>query len=286
MTPLERIHSPLGRLSATFAPEANCVCASLTHEGAELLGLRNGLDGYVEKGSTMGIPLLHPWANRIDAQIDSPLVKLDANALPIHGVLPAALRWEAETSGHVLSARLEFAGDDLLAVFPYPHELGLEARLDDDALTLTTTLTPHAAEVPVSFGYHPYFVLPGVARADWRLELPERRHTVLDERGLPAAAGEREPAEAGPLGDRTFDDGYDELGDPPRFALEGGGRRIEVEFLAGYPIAQVYAPAGQELIAFEPMTAPVDALVSGDRLVRATPEMPYRASFRVRCTSS
>jgi len=134
----------------------------------------------------------------------------------------------------------------------------------------------------VSFGYHPYFVLAGVERAAWRLELPARRHTVLDDRGLPAADGDREESEAGPLGERTFDDGYDEL-DPARFALEGGGRRIEVEFLEGYPIAQVYAPAGQDLVAFEPMTAPVNALATGDRLPRATPERPYRASFRVRC---
>ena len=48
------------------------------------------------------------------------------------------------------------------------------------------------------------------------------------------------------------------------FALEGGGRRIEVEFEAGYPVAQVYAPPGEDYVCFEPMTAPIDALVSGD----------------------
>jgi len=102
MTRLERIHSPSGRLSATFAPDANCVCSSLTCDGVELLGQRNGLDAYVAKGSTMGIPLLHPWANRLDRPIDSPLVKHDANGLPIHGVLAAALHWDARSDGDAL----------------------------------------------------------------------------------------------------------------------------------------------------------------------------------------
>src|SRR3954467_13185680 len=158
MTTVIRLDSPDGGVTATFAPEANCVCSSLTAGGVELLGQRNGLDAYVEKGSTMGIPLLHPWANRLDERIDSPLVKHDANGRPIHGVLPAALRWDAEAQGDTLRATLDWGRDELLAVFPHPHRLALEATVTADALTLTTTLEARDGEVPVSFGYHPYFV--------------------------------------------------------------------------------------------------------------------------------
>ena len=42
--------------------------------------------------------------------------------------------------------------------------------------------------------------------------------------------------------------------------LSGGGRRIEVAFETGYPYAQVFAPAIADVICFEPMTAPADAL--------------------------
>ena len=155
----------------------------------------------------------------------------------------------------------------------------------DQGLRITTTVQANrSSPVPISFGFHPYLTLPGTRRADWQIQLPVEQHLILDERSIPTGATEPAHPTPGPLGDRSFDDGYDGLGEPPCFALEGGGRRIEVEFLEGYPIAQVYAPAGQELIAFEPMTAPVNALVSGDRLVRATPEALYRASFRVRCT--
>lgn len=55
----------LGGVEAIFVPEAGMICCSLRHRGQELLGQRDGLGGYVEAGSTMGIPFLHPWANRL-----------------------------------------------------------------------------------------------------------------------------------------------------------------------------------------------------------------------------
>ena len=56
-----------GGIEATFVPEAGMIGCSLRHRGEELLGQRHGLRGYVESGSTMGIPFLHPWANRLGA---------------------------------------------------------------------------------------------------------------------------------------------------------------------------------------------------------------------------
>ena len=50
------------------------------------------------------------------------------------------------------------------------------------------------------------------------------------------------------------------VADGAAFAVAGGGRRIAVRFDAGYPCAQVFAPPGKDLVCFEPMTAPGDAL--------------------------
>src|SRR3954470_25079227 len=83
-----------GDLTATFVPQLGMIGASLTHQGEELLGQRNGLPAYEAKGSTMGIPLLHPWPNRLSgvrykAAVKSvtlapasPRLKLDPNRLP------------------------------------------------------------------------------------------------------------------------------------------------------------------------------------------------------------
>src|SRR4051794_36088963 len=87
-----RLASPEG-FEVVYAPGANMVGASLRHDGEELLAQRKGPAAYAESGSTFGIPLLHPWANRLDANIDSPLIRRDPNGLPMHGVLPSALDW-------------------------------------------------------------------------------------------------------------------------------------------------------------------------------------------------
>ena len=47
------------------------------------------------------------------------------------------------------------------------------------------------------------------------------------------------------------------------FVLAGGGRRIELSVGPGYRFAQVYAPGDDDVVAFEPMTAPTNALVAG-----------------------
>lgn len=295
MTALLLLRSPSGELEATLAPRADLVCTSLRHRGEELLGQRGGLEAYVEKGSTMGIPLLHPWANRLggpsysaagrDVHFDpgSPLIKLDPGGLPIHGVVPRRLAWEVEEHDVLtLRARLTWEDDDLLAIFPFRHELVTEVGLADEGLSFRTTLRPTGGErVPVSFGYHPYLALPGVPRAEWEVELPVRRRLVLDGRGLPTGAVEDVEEAPGALGERTYDDGYLDVSDGAAFVLAGGGRRLAIVFGEGYPCAQIYAPPDQDLIALEPMTAPTNALVSGDGVRVVEPGTSFAAAFRL-----
>ena len=271
-------------LRVAFAPGAGMVGYSLTHRGEELLGQRGGLPAYREHGSTFGIPLLHPWANRLagtsyaadgsEVRLDprrSP-IRLDENGLPIHGVLAAYPHWEivGRTPGNgraAVAARLDYgAHEELMAAFPYPHELHVQAELVGDTLTIATIVLPTAAvAVPVSFGWHPYLRLPDVPRSDWRVELPVRTRALLDE--------------------RTYDDHFVDVDNPTVFALEGGGRRIELSLRQNYPFAQVYAPIGVEqepYVCFEPMTAAVNALVVGDGLSFVAPGGSFRAEFTVR----
>jgi aldose 1-epimerase len=285
------------QLHAGFAPEVGMVGYSLIHRGEELLGQRGGLAAYGERGSTFGIPLLHPWANRLSArsytregrraELDPARapVRLDPNGLPIHGTLAASPYWQVEAhSETALTARLDYAAHaELLAAFPFEHELEVAVEVASGTLTVATSVTATGAvAVPLAFGWHPYLTLPGIERGSWRVELPVRRRARLDDRGLPSGATEAVEPYAGALGERSYDDLFPELARPVVFALEGGGRRIELEFGEGYPVAQVYAPEGERFICFEPMTAPTDALVSGDGLRSAQPGETFRAAFSVR----
>src|SRR3954454_11362916 len=62
--PALALRSPDG-LEATYAPGVGMVGCSVRHDGEELLGQRGGAARYEATGSTSGIPLLPPWANRL-----------------------------------------------------------------------------------------------------------------------------------------------------------------------------------------------------------------------------
>jgi len=288
-------------LEATFVPDAGMVGCSLRHRGEELLGQRGGLRAYAGKRSTMGIPLLHPWANvlseqrfsvaggEVDLERGSPAPHIDEHGLPIHGLLSGARGWrvsrhEATDGGGTLEAGFDFDADTgLMASFPFPHTVAFEAVLSTDTLTITTTVRPSGdAPVPISFGYHPYFQLPGVPRSEWEIEIPVAERLTVDPRMLPTGERERIQVEAGPLGARTFDDLYVAPAGGAPFVLAGGGRRIELSADAGYPFAQVYAPADDDVIAYEPMTAPINALIDGGADLRVVePGDGYEATFSI-----
>jgi galactose mutarotase-like enzyme len=275
-------------MAANFAPSLGMVCCSLVHGGEELLEQRGGLDAYAERGSTMGIPLLHPWANRLAAPVAaSPLLHTDPDGVPMHGVLPSALPFTVE---HETASSLDavFATDDhpgVLEVFPYPHRLRVQASLTDDELEIRTTLLALGRRpVPITFGYHPYVRLPGDSRSTTEIEVPAPTRLVLDERQIPTGERVRASIAPGPLAERTFDDGFADVADGMSFVARGAGRTVTVTFLEGYPFAQVYAPEDSEFICYEPMTAPTNALASGDSLTRVRPGDAYTAAFRIGVT--
>lgn len=277
------IRSP--RLAATVAPALGMVCCSLRHDGDELLDPRSGLAAYAARGSTMGIPLLHPWANRLDAPLpESPIVRRDANGLAIHGVLPSALPFKVvEAADDRISG--EFTTDlhpDVLAVFPHPHRLSVELSVTGETLQVRTALTAIGDEpVPVAFGYHPYLHPPAGTRDSWAIEAPVRTGLELDARMLPT--GRRRPASiaSGPLAGRTFDDAFAGVCDGDTFRVADGERTLAVEMREGYRFTQIYAPPDAALICFEPMTAPANALASGDGLGHARPGETVTACFAV-----
>jgi len=115
--------------------------------------------------------------------------------------------------------------------------------------------------------------------------IPVARQALVDERMIPTgesvhiAPGELD----GPLGDRTFDTGYDRLLDvaQPSFVVADDRRVISLTHVSGYPVTQVYAPEGSDFICYEPMTAPVNALISGEALRWVAPGERFEAIFTI-----
>ncbi len=294
------IADPDAGFEATFVPEVGMIGSSLRHEGEELFFQGQGLEAYKSHGSTFALPLLHPWANRLrawDFQLgqqhvvldpESPITHRDsASGTAIHGLLTASPYWTVtDADRNTLTAELDFgAVPEYMAAFPLPHIVRYTASIA--GTTLTVALTVRATgdvEVPISFGFHPYLTLPGSDRHGWQLEIPVARQALIDERMLPTGSSvEIAPgALDGALGDRTFDDSYPVVyGEQPQFVLADERRRLTLEHVSGYPVTQVYAPEASQFICYEPMTAPVDALISGEGLRWVKPGEEFEAVFSI-----
>src|ERR687886_1940596 len=127
-----------GELEAAFAPGAGMAGVSLRHAGEELLDRQAGLRTYVERGAVMGIPILHPWANRLagfDYAVDGrtvrlpdgpPPVRCEEHGPPIHRLLSGSRHWRVRSTASdgaraTLSAGPHFpAPPQLLAAVPFP----------------------------------------------------------------------------------------------------------------------------------------------------------------------
>lgn len=294
------IADPDSGFEATFVPEVGMIGNSLRHEGEELLFQGQGLEPYRAHGSTFALPFLHPWANRLRAwdfelggqQIsldpESPITHRDgATGTAIHGLLAASRHWTVtDADRNSLTAELDFGRvPEYLAAFPFPHIIRYSASIEGTTLIVALGVRATAdVAVPISFGFHPYLTLPGSDRRGWHVEIPVAEQALIDERMLPTgetvqiAAGELD----GPLGDRTFDTSYPAVrGDQPEFVIADDRRRLALKHIAGYPVTQVYAPEGSPFICYEPMTAPVDALISGDGLRWAGPGDDFEAVFTI-----
>jgi galactose mutarotase-like enzyme len=279
-----------GDLSATLLPDLGMTVVSLRWRDREHLALPGGVAA-LRRGSTLGIPLLAPWANRLSqwqyeaAGVDVDLAGLplhtDGRGLPIHGLLVGRRGWRVDRRSTGRGrASLAAAIDVDDPAFPFPHRIAVTFTVRDATLHVTTIVTPTARRsVPVAFGWHPYLRLPGAPRRSWVLTMPASSHVLLDERGVPNGDEARQAATAEPIGRRTFDDLY-RLGRDHAFTVSDGESAITMRAGAGYRYAQVWVPAGRPFLALEPMVAPTNSLVDGSAPV-VRPGAAYRAVFTI-----
>lgn len=287
-----------GELRAVFLPNLGMLGASLQHRGEELLGRVQELASFAQSGRTCGIPLLYPWANRLAETryiVAGKTVSLEAasrighddKGLPMHGIPWSRLAWRVTgQDGSNLQAELDWTRPELLDVFPFPHHVEMNIALLSDSLTIETILRANeSGAVPVSFGFHPYVKIPNAPRSTWQVQLPAMSQLRLDAKNIPTGDETPFPAFDAKLGAHGFDDGFKLLDSHARFSIMGNGRRVTVEFVKGYSHAQIFAPPAHDYIAFEPMTAPTNALVSGRGLRIVSPGEIFRATFRIAIAS-
>src|SRR5437016_12791087 len=103
-----------GDYETTFRPDLAMLCTSLKYGGDEFVALPRTLTEFKAGGAT-GIPLVHPWINRLGRRgyeiagrpvsLAGAVLPLDANGLPIHGNLFAApFRVERESESRIVAS--------------------------------------------------------------------------------------------------------------------------------------------------------------------------------------
>ena len=165
------------------------------------------VDDFRARPGLNGIPLLAPFANRLDEQafyangkkynFDMELGNV-RGAIPIHGYLSRGQGWKmveakADGNGRVghEQARLlsQSAVDEAV---PFAHTLQMTYRLADGALEVRTRIENLSVEpMPVAIGFHPYFQLTDSTREDWTIRWARSRTGCCAENKIPT--GETEP---------------------------------------------------------------------------------------------
>jgi galactose mutarotase-like enzyme len=192
--------------------------------------------------------------------------------------------WVLEGSGAAaewawLDATLPFDDPRQLELFPFPHRLHLHAEMTGRSLCISVELeATSSVPVPVCFGYRLYVrrEQPG---GDATLVLPARRRVVTDERLLPTGATAPLEMSASTLGVDELHEVF-VLAADRRLTVASDERRLTIESLTGFPLAQVRTVAGEPHVMVEALTAAPDAL-SRNAFPVATPGRPYRAALRV-----
>lgn len=178
-------------------------------KGKDLVRTVPNLADFQARPGFNGMPLLAPFANRLDETAfyaNGKKYNFDLELGNIRGPIPSTgyvngtKAWQlveakADAKGAWVTCRLDFYKDPtFMAQFPFAHTITMTYRVADGALEVRTRIDNLSTEpMPVVFGYHPIFELPDGNRNDWTVSLDARTHWIEIPQRLPT--GETQPIE-------------------------------------------------------------------------------------------
>ncbi|HVV77809.1 MAG TPA: aldose 1-epimerase family protein [Mycobacteriales bacterium] len=251
------------------------------------------LDGYAEDALCDGArcQTLIPWPNRVrdgkwtwdgtDRQL--PLTEPEQ-----HNAIHGLVRWLSWEVVEHTEAAVELA----VTCVPqpgYPWRLSVSNRwsLDDRGLTVVTTIRNDSeSTVPVAAGFHPYITAGTSTIDDAILTIPATTRILTGEQQIPVGSEEvagtpYDFRSARRIGDLEIDHTYTGLQRDAdglarlRLSAPEDGRAVTVWVDEAYPYLEIFS--GDALpdpgrrrrgLGVEPMTAPPNALATGESVVR------------------
>ena len=276
--------------------ESGATLRTLEHDGRPLVA------GFAEEQqATAGRgQLLLPWPNRVadgryafeGRDLQLPLTEVGRGHAS-HGLV----RWAAWTvvAHDDSSVELRYR---LMAQAGYPWTLDLTARyaLSAEGLAVTVTARNLAAEpAPFAAGAHPYLRLDAGPVDGWELAVPAATALEVDARKIPVGRGpvagtEMDFRTSRVIGATVVDTAFTDLDrdDSGRATVTArtGDAVVEVWMDATHRWVQVYTAddlaEARSALAVEPMTAPPNALATGEDLLVLAPGELVTLSWGIR----
>src|SRR3954453_8144873 len=185
-------------------------------KGKDLVRPAATLADFQARPGLSGMPLLAPFANRLDETAfyaNGKKYNFDLELGNVRGPIPStgfvngAKAWQlvefkADQKSAWVTCRLDFYKiPQFIKQFPFAHTVTMTYRVSDGVLEVPTRLDNLSTEpMPVVIGYHPIYQLPDGNRDDWTVSVDAKTHWIEIPQRLPT--GETQPIENFFNGDR------------------------------------------------------------------------------------
>lgn len=160
--------------------------------------------------------------------------------------------------------------------YPFPFTLDVTHSFSTgNGLTISYIITNiGTTTMPTSLGWHPYFQFEGEKVDDLLLTIPSTHQYQSDSQMIPVGRAERQFGEAISLSNVSLDTIFalEPSADKHEIILHSPAKDVSIHLWQDAAANQfnysiVYTPDSRDRIAIEPMTAPTDALNSGENLL-------------------
>lgn len=187
-------------------------------KGKDLVRTSPTLESFKAQPGYNGMPLLSPFANRLDDTAfyaNGRKYNFDVELGNVRGPIPGTgffnralqdwqlVEFKSDATGAWVTTRLDFYKNPLyMAQWPFAHTITITHKVSNGALEVRTRLDNMSSEpMPAVIGYHPIYELPDGNRDDWTVSLDAKTHWVEIPQRLPT--GETQPIENFFGSDRT-----------------------------------------------------------------------------------
>jgi aldose 1-epimerase len=178
-------------------------------KGQNLVRTAAALEDFQARPGYNGMPLLAPFANRLDDTAfyaNGKKYNFDLELGNVRGPIPSTgfvngtrawqlVEFKSDDKGAWVSSRLDFyKNPQFMQQWPFAHTITITYRLSEGALEVRTRLDNMSEEpMPAVIGFHPIYELPDGTRNDWTVSVDAKTHWIEIPQRLPT--GETQPIE-------------------------------------------------------------------------------------------